>query len=141
MNAYSYVKDKVLVSIRPSRIAGVGVFALQDIPEGTSLFEPWKGETGYYPLLEKELQTFTKEKRKHIKDMFLYGPNFPKDTNTYVYLTNGCHWIYITPYYFVNSLPGKNNIDKDSLKSIKFIKKNSEIISDYGSYEINKSLL
>ena len=141
MNAYSYVKDKVLVNIRPSRIAGVGVFALQDINEGTNLFEVWNGDTGYYPLSERELQTFTKEKRKHIKDMFLYGPNFPKDTSTYIYLTNGCHWIYTTPYYFVNSSPGKNNMDKDTLKATKFIKKNSEVVSDYGSYEVNKSLL
>jgi len=141
MSAYSYIKEQVLVYLKPSRVAGVGIFALEDIKEGTLLFTPWSGSTGYYPITEEELQTFSTEKRKHIKDIFLYGPEFPADTSTYVFLTNNCHWIFTTPYYFVNSGGEGSNLDKDTLCTTRFIKKGQEILSNYGRYERNKQLL
>lgn len=140
MTAFSYIKNNVYVKIKPSKLQGVGVFALRDIPAGVSLFEPWNGQTGLYPIPEKDLLTLPKELYLHIKDMFLYAPNFPKDTNTYVQLTNGCHWIYTTPYYFVNSDLSNSNIDKETLKSTAYIKEGNEILSNYKRYERLKSI-
>lgn len=139
MTAFSYIQNNVYVKIKPSKLQGVGVFALRDIPAGVSLFEPWNGQTGLYPIPEEDLLTLPKELYLHIKDMFLYAPDFPKDTSTYVQLTNGCHWIYTTPYYFVNSDASNSNMDKDTLKSTTYIKKGNEILSNYKRYERLKS--
>lgn len=137
MDAYNYVKNCIFVKLKPSRISGVGVFALKDIPEGTSLFELWEGETGFYPISQEQLSDLNEELRQHIQDLFSISIDFPTDTNIYVKLTNGCHWIYTNPYYFVNSgyYEGKSNIDKNTMKSIRNIKKGEEILSNYQRYE------
>ena len=48
-----------------------------------------------------------------------------------------CHWIYINPYYFVNSgfYTNNANIDKESMKSIKHIRKGEELLSNYQRHE------
>lgn len=142
MNAYSYILNHVFVKVKPSKLQGVGLFALRDIPAHTKLFEPWKGETGRYPITDQELNKLPEELYHHIKDIFLYAPDFPFNTDTFVTLTNGCHWIYITPYYFVNSGGNDSNIDKDTNASTRFIKKGEEILSNYGRYErLSKDLI
>jgi hypothetical protein len=144
MNAFSYIKDKVFVKLKPSKIAGIGVFAIKDIPSDTELFDPWLGETNYYPISQEELSQLDDELSEHIKEMFLFSDDFPNDTNIYVKLTNGCHWIYTNPYHFVNSgyYENKSNIDKDSMKSLRFIKKSEELLSNYQRYEkFNKKSL
>lgn len=140
MTAFSYIQNKVLVQLRPSSISGVGVFALKDIPANTLLFEKWEGDTGYYSITEEELQLLPKTLYRHIKDIFLYSPEFPKDTNTYVYLTSGCHWVYTTPYYFMNSDVTNYNVDKDTITSVRKIKAGEELLSNYGRYERNKKV-
>lgn len=135
MDEFSYIFNHVLVKVKQSRIHGVGLFAIKDIPVGTEMFKPWDGPTGRYIISENKLLTLPSELYRHIKDIFLYGPNFPQDTSTYITLTNSCHWIYTTPYYFVNSDIKNFNIDKDTLKSIRDIKSGEEILSNYGRYE------
>ena len=135
MNAFNYILNYVFVKLKPSKIQGVGVFALRDIPKNTYLFQSWNDDSDYYPIEESKLQTLPKELYSHIKDIFLYSPEFPKDTNTYIQLTKGCHWIYTTPYYFVNSDIKNYNIDKDTFKTTRDIKVGEEILSNYGRYE------
>ena len=142
MNAYSYILNHVFVKLKPSKLQGIGVFALRDIPKGISIFEKWAGSTGSYSITEQELQNLPSPLYRHIKDIFLYGTDFPRDTNTYVTLTNNCHWVYTTPYYFVNSSVDSPNIDKDTLTSLRDIKEGEEILSNYGRYErIPKGLI
>jgi len=135
VNAYNYISKNIFVKLKPSKVDGVGVFAIRDIPKNTFLFETWNGDSGYFPIKEKELQKLPKDLYNHIKDIFLYSPDFPNDTNTYIQLTNGCHWIYTTPYYFVNSDINKSNIDKTTFKTTRDIKRGEEILSNYGRYE------
>ena len=135
MDVFDYILNHIFVKLKPSKIQGVGVFALRDIPKDTYLFDIWEGDSGYYPIEESKLQTLPKELYSHIKDIFLYSPDFPNDTNTYIQLTKGCHWIYTTPYYFVNSDIKNYNIDKDTFKTIRDIKEGEEILSNYGRYE------
>lgn len=135
MTPFEYISTKIYVKLKPSKIQGVGVFAIKDIPSGIYPFEPWTGDTNYYSISELELNSLPDELGAHIRDIFLYGPGFPKDTSTYVKLTNGCHWIYTHPYYFVNSGFSKSNIDKDSLLTKRHIYAGEEILSNYGRYE------
>jgi len=135
LDAIGYIESKVFVKVQPSKISGVGVFAIRDIPAHTPLFEPWQGKTGTYPIPEVRLEKLPSLLYRHIKDVFLYGPDFPKNTDTFVTLINGCHWIYTTPYYFINSGFKAANIDKDTKMSIRNIHAGQEILSNYGRYE------
>jgi hypothetical protein len=135
VDAFSYIKEKVFVKLGVSYVHGVGVFALRDIEPNTNLFEPWTGDTGRYNIQERDLDTLPKPLYTHIKDIFLYNPDFPKDTSTFITLVKGCHWIYTTPYYYINSGGEKSNVDKDTFKSTKFIREGEELLSNYGRYE------
>ena len=136
-DAYNYIKNCIFVKLKPSNISGIGVFALRNIKKETLLFNLWEGETGFYPISQQQLEMLDEELRSHIRDLFLFSSDFPVDTNIYVKLTNGCHWIYTNPYYFVNSgyYEKKSNIDKDTMMSIRDIKKGEEILSNYQRYE------
>lgn len=137
IDAYNYIKNCIFVKLKPSNISGIGVFALKNIKKGTLLFNLWEGETGFYPISQQQLEMLDEELRSHIRDLFLFSSDFPVDTNIYVKLTNGCHWIYTNPYYFVNSgyYEKKSNVDKDTMMSIRDIKKGEEILSNYQRYE------
>ena len=89
MDPYDYIKDCVFVKLKPSKISGIGVFAIKDIPKDTILFQTWEGETGFYPISQNQLNELDDEVRRHIQDLFIYSSDFPKDTNIYVKLTNG----------------------------------------------------
>jgi hypothetical protein len=134
MDAFGYIKNHVFVKLKPSRIAGVGVFAIKEIPSDTFIFKVWEGESGVYPISQNEINTLEYDLQVHILDLFQYSTEFPNDTNLYVRLINGFHWIYTNPYLFVNSgLPqNKSNIDKDTGKSIRVIKCGEELLSNYG---------
>jgi hypothetical protein len=133
LSAFDYINNYVFVKLKPSRIAGVGVFAIKEIPPDTFIFKVWDGESGIYPISQKELNTLEYDLQVHIRDLFQYSTDFPSDTNLYVRLINGFHWIYTNPYLFVNSglYENKSNIDKDTGKSIRFIKCGEEILSNY----------
>lgn len=135
MDEFSYILNHVFVKVKPSSVQGVGLYALRDIPEGVEMFKPWEGPTGRYPIPEARLLTLPKDLYRHIKDIFLYASDFPNDTDTYVTLTNGCHWIYTTPYYFVNSDQKNYNVDKTTFRSTRLIRAGEEILSNYGRYE------
>ena len=72
MSPFEYVKNKVLVKVKPSSYNGVGVFALKDIPSNTPMFEPWEGETGTYELTEQEVNSLPLEVKEHIKFLLLF---------------------------------------------------------------------
>ena len=133
MNAFDYIKNHVFIKLKPSRIAGVGVFALRDIPNDTYIFTEWVGKTGVYPISQDEINSLDQDLQTHIHDLFQYSKNFPNDTNLYVRLINGFHWIYTNPYLFINSglKEKKTNLDKDTGKSTRLIRCGEELLSNY----------
>ena len=142
MSPYQYVLQKVFIILKPSSYDGIGVFAIKNIPADTSIFDPWEGETGIYELTEKEINSLPKKLIKHIRDIFLYHPEFPKKRGTFIELRKGCHWIHTNPYYFVNSSIGEeHNYDKDSHLTVKLIQEGEEILSNYERFEKNKTLI
>jgi SET domain-containing protein len=144
MNAFDYINNHVFTRIKPSSISGIGVFAAKDIPEGTILFKEWDGLTGFYPISQEELLLLDDDIRRQVIDFFTYSTDFPNDTNIYVKLFNGCHWVHTTPYCFINSgfYENKSNVDKNTLKTIRPIKRGEELLSNYQRYEkTDKKLL
>jgi len=134
MDAIGYIKNHVFVKLKPSRIAGVGVFAIKEIPVNTHIFKIWEGETGIYPISQDEINSLEYDLQVHIRDLFQYSTDFPIDTNLYVRLINGFHWVYTNPYLFLNSglYENKSNIDKNTGQSIRHIKCGEELLSNYG---------
>ena len=95
-------------------------------------------------ITQKQLESLDQEVSSHIKDIFILSEDFPNDTDIYVKLTKGFHWIFIEPYLFINSgfYQKKSNVDKDTMKSSKFIKNGEELLSNYERYEkFKKSLI
>jgi hypothetical protein len=140
VNPYDYICKHVNVKLLPSKIHGVGVFAIRDIEEGEDLFVNWKGESGEYYITETELNSLNEEIRSHLYQMF--GFKRSKDEWLFqVILNKDCHWIFKTPQHWVNSCSYEQepNINLDILKAIKRIKSGEELLSKYGKYEKFKS--
>lgn len=139
MTPYEYISSKIYTVLKPSSISGIGVFSIKEIPDNTNPFEHWNGKSGMYKITKEEFDSLPIELQNHIRDIFLYPSDYPNDTNVYIKLQNGCHWVYTTPYYFMNSSTIKFNISKDTMKTVREIRKGEELLSNYKRYErLNK---
>ena len=147
MSPFEYLQNHVVSIIKPSRISGVGFFAIRDIEEGESVFEPWFGETGVYSITHNELFKLPEELQRYIYETF---------TNKFYYtdvngkevsvideygkilfpLQRGNHWVFIFQKLFINSGLHKFNVDtngKVNPIATKKIKKGEELLGNYGS--------
>ncbi len=147
MTAFEYLNKYVTSILKPSRINGVGFFAIRDIEEGESIFEPWKGESGIYSVTNDELLLLPDELQKNVYETFdnkIYyldkngvdkkvGKEYGK---IFFPLECGFHWIYIWPKMFINSGLEKSNVD--TMNHIipiatKRIRRGDELLANYGS--------
>lgn len=147
MTPFEYIKKYVVSIIKPSKINGVGFFAVRDILKGERIFETWKGESGVYFITQEELHQLPIELSKNIYETFdnkfCY---FDREGNEqyikkeygkiFFPLERGYHWIYIWPKMFINS--GLNNANVDTINyinpmAIRDIKCGEEILANYGS--------
>jgi len=135
MTAYEYIKNYVNVKLQPSPISGVGVFALREIEKGEELFKLWDGDSGEYILSNEELNSFDEDIKIHLLNMYGHK-KINGEYKMFVILNKDCHWIFKTPYHWVNScgFEGLPNLDKKTLKAIRNIKKGEEILLNYGKY-------
>lgn len=136
MTPYSYISTKVYTKLAPSKVQGVGVFAIKDIEKDTPIFEKWEGKTDIYYLTKEEFNCLDKTLQSHLNDLFSFQLGVPTEKEKFfVHLYNDCHWIYTTPYHFVNSGLEKANIDKTTFRTLRKIYKGEEILSNYGRYD------
>lgn len=135
MTAYEYIKNHINTKLQPSKINGVGVFALRDIQHQEELFKLWEGESGEYTLTDDELNSLDDNVKEHLLNMYGYK-EINGEYRMFVILNNDCHWIYKTPLHWVNSCnwDAESNIDRETLKANRFIKKGEEILLKYGKY-------
>ena len=136
MTAYEYIKDCVSIKLNASRLHGVGVFALRNIDEGEEIFKVWEGESGEYTLTEIELNLLDASIKEHLFNMYGYK-QIDGRYQMFVILNRGCHWIFKTPLHWVNSCSWDEipNIDKETLKTNRFINREEEILAKYGKYD------
>lgn len=135
MTPFEYIKNHVNIKLAPSVINGVGVFALRDIEKDEILFKEWEGESGLYTLTENEIELIDENIKNHIFDMFEYvkcGDSWELK----VILNKNCHWIFKTPFHWVNSCASNDtpNVDKDNLRCLRKINRGEEITFKYGKY-------
>lgn len=141
MTPFDYIREHVNVKIAPSRIHGVGVFALKDIKPGEKLFTEWRDNTGWYALNQQQLDFLNGNVREHLYDMFQFG-KVDGVWKFNIYLEQDCHWIFKSPTHWINSCSydSEPNIDIEKLVSITHIKAGEELLTKYGKYQKNENL-
>lgn len=147
MEVLEYLSDKVLGILKPSRLGGVGFFAVRDIQIGEVIFQPWLGDSGIYSISLDDLKHLPTPLSKSIYETFhnkLYYTDkegneqlVPKEYGKLFFpLEKGYHWIYIWPKMFLNSGLSQGNVNSNDYTLpivTKFIKEGEEILGNYGS--------
>jgi hypothetical protein len=138
MTAYEYLTQCVMTRLQPSSIHGIGVFAIRDIKAGDNVFEVWLGQTGTYELTKTQYDSLSKELQDYLCAMFGYPYK--------IKLTNGCHFIFITPQYFINTKFEEGTVDCFTYTALIDIPKGMELYSTYGrnhkhEYKSQKALI
>jgi hypothetical protein len=147
MTPFEYIKNCVVSILKPSRIHGVGFFAIRDIELGESIFDPWFGESGIYHITHDELTHLPEELQQMIIETFDNQMYYIDKKNQEQYvgkeygkiffpLEKGYHWIYIWPKTFINSGLDKANVD--TINHINPVSKRKifrgeELLANYGS--------
>ena len=116
--------------LKPSKISGVGVFAIRDIPKNTILFKGQINEK-WYKFKMEELKNLDKEILKMVDDFFVIEKNgivsIPK---------SGLNGMDIS--FFVNNSKNFNakTIDNGfTFSTIRKIKKGEEVTVAYSDYD------
>jgi len=120
--------------LKPSKIEGVGVFAIRDIPKGTNPFLGIKNQS-WLKFNISELKKIDKEILKMIDDFFVIEKN-----NTVYIPKSGLNGIDVS--FFVNNSKNPNlKIVGDGIKKeisfivCKKIKKGEELTVSYATYD------
>jgi len=117
--------EGVYTRIKPSSIHGVGVFAIIDIPEGTSMFEPDDDEL--IPVPKANIKAISPALRKLYRDFcirkageYLCPPNFN----------------VLTPAWYLNTSKNPNVVADQFYKfrALHDIKGGEELTADYDTY-------
>jgi hypothetical protein len=139
MSVYSYIQEHVNVKIAPSKLHGVGIFALRDIEPGENLFVEWKNPSVKQSITQKQLEGLPESIRSHIYDMFEYS-NVDGVWEFNIYLEKDCYWIFKTPTHWINSCSwdSQPNVDLIASKALLHIKNGTELLTKYGKYQKNK---
>lgn len=147
MSPFEYLQNHVVSVIKPSRISGVGLFAVRDIDENTQLFTPWNGDSGVYSITHTELFQLSDDLQSHLRSIFdnnlLYinkngvEHRIEKEYGKLFFtLEHGYHWQYLWPKMYMNSgLHSANTqcINNNNSITIRKIKKGEELLASYGT--------
>ena len=117
-----YLNNTVWCTIRPSKIHGIGVFAIRDIKKGDKLH--CLGGTGKW--IRTDLPKVLPEIRK------LVMQRWPMEKDGHPYLSPNDDALMIS---FINHSDDKFNYDKYNDSALKDIKKDEEILENYGVYK------
>jgi SET domain-containing protein len=131
-----HLKNDIYCRIGLSKIHGVGVIAIKDIPKGVNPFKNLSVEKEkVIELNDKDLKNIDNETKKVLKDFFGHG----KNSHSYEVLYAGPNYINISYYLNHSSTPNLELVDnKDgylNFKTCQKIKKGEELFINYGEYE------
>jgi len=138
MNPYDYLTNHVMTRLKPSSLHGIGVFAIRDINKGENVFQDWTGNTGTYEITQKEFNNLSDELKDYLRAMFGYPYK--------IRLVKDCHFVFITPQYFINTKFEDGNVDCYTFKTLQNIPKGTELFSNYGikhkhEYKYEKTII
>lgn len=119
---------KTYCRLQPSKIDGVGVFAIRDIPKRTSIF-CGSPRQNWLSLNKDELKNLNQEIRKMIDDFFI------SDGNSVCIPANGLNGIDISFFLNYSEKPNCRPSANDSFVTTKRVKKGEELTADYAAYD------
>ncbi|MBU3934985.1 SET domain-containing protein [Patescibacteria group bacterium] len=116
--------------LKPSKISGVGVFAVRDIPQNKNLFQGIKKHK-WYKLRLSDFKNFDKEILRMIDDFF----SVEKDGKVWVPEV-GLNGIDISFFLNTSESPNVKTADKGfTFLTMRKIKKGEELTVSYKSYD------
>lgn len=135
------IKNKILANFKntycrllPSKIEGVGVFAVREIPKGKNPFFGIK-EKNWVKISTQELKKLDKNILKMIDDFFV----IEKDGSVYI-PEDGLNSVDVS--FFVNNsknpnlkIVGNGKEEATNFKTIRKIKKGEELTVSYATYD------
>lgn len=119
---YDFLKNGVMTRIRPSKVHGIGVFAIRNIKKGEIVFPCWWGKTGIYDISKSEFDSFSDELQDLIKALRGH-------THT-VKLFNGCAYGFTNHY--CNTQFENGTVDCITREALVDIAIHDEVFSNYG---------
>ena len=126
----AHLKNDVYCRVMPSPIAGVGVFAVKDIPTKTDPFREGNEDKSWIPFTKNEFSEIHPGVLQSIRDLFVFS--------------DGCYWVPDQGMYtisiaqFLNHSKNPNvEIDKDAefFLTKKKIKTGEELTIDYRIFD------
>ncbi|MBU4204613.1 SET domain-containing protein [Patescibacteria group bacterium] len=115
--------------LKPSKISGVGVFAVRDIPRNKDPFRGIK-EQNWYEFKTSDFKNFDKEVLKMIDDFFV----IEKDGSVLI-PEFGLDGMDISFFPNNSENPNLKRIDDGSFSTLRKIKKGEELTVSYGTYD------
>ena len=139
MTASDFVKTCIKTNLRPSKIDGIGVFALVPIKKGEQVFPTWQGESGWYKEDLETTKSYPQEVLYYILRSFGTSLVHGKTIVNFK-LTKGCPFLLTEPQCFVNIDYKKRNMNSITGIALTDIEKDTEILGTY-SYTVGHKLI
>ena len=131
MDLFNYLFTGIKSYVAPSKIHGIGLFALVDIRKGEKVFPIWKGETGWYKIKYSKAKKLPNEVLSYILRSF--GSNIENDESEInVVLIKDTNFLFSNPLSLLNTKYEEGNLDSKTGIALKDIKKGEEITGNYG---------
>ena len=130
MNVLEYISNSIKSCAKPSKIHGIGLFALTDIEKGEEVFPKWEGKTGWYSVKLKLAKKLPEDVLFYILRSFA-SDIIDDNSNVRFMLTKDCNFLFSNPIAFVNTKGILGNIDSLTGLAIRNIKKGEEILGTY----------
>lgn len=132
MTPFDYLKTSVKSYLKPSKVHGIGLFALVDIKKGEVVFPKWKGKTGWYKIKFSEAKELPIEVLNYLLRSF--GGKIENDDSEITFkLTKDCNFLFSEPLCLLNTKFEEGSVDSTYGKALKNINKGEEIFGNYGS--------
>lgn len=132
MKPFEYLNTSVKSYQMPSKVHGVGVFALVDIGKGEYVFPNWEGRTKWYRLRFREAKELPKEVLAYL--LRSYGSKINDDYSYISFrLIKDTNFLFSEPLAMLNTMYENGNIDSTTGIALRDISKDEEIFGNYGN--------
>ncbi len=132
MKPFDYLNTSIKSYSRPSKVHGVGLFALVDIKEGEQIFPLWEGKTKWYRIRFKEAKELPKEVLAYL--LRSYGSTINSDYSYISFrLVKDTNFLFTEPLALLNTKYEEGSVDSNTGIALRDIGKDEELFGNYGN--------